>query len=398
MAVRGVLGARLGRDGGGVQRGGAGGGQDGDHRVRRLVASRDVLAGGTFGAPGGDRLLLRGRVRDVHVGFAADELGELEAERRRGADVGERAEHAGQVGEVLVLAEPGDDFQLAVGAVLDGLDRGEEVGGHRVEVVEAGLGEGVGGDEAGGDPHLGGRVGDRGGRGHDDGAGAVAGADVVGAGQDRLGSLRPGGQRQALALRVEPDVLGQVGFVDDEHPDPHPVEVGDRRVLDRLLQLGEPGPFALQLACPPFRRRPGQGVVRVERLEVGQAPLEHLAFDVGGQRDRLEMVVGADRGVEVAGGHPGGELAHRVALRGAVRSQDTRRGIEPQVVAGELFDHVAGHGEQGGAVDPAGAAGLLGGDDHRGGLAGTDAVGHQHTAVGGGEDAPHDVLSGAVVG
>ena len=89
---------------------------------------------------------------------------------------------------------------------------------------------------------------------------------------------------------------------------------------------------------------------------------------------------------------PGGELAHRVALRRAVRGQHPGRRIQPQVVAGELLDHVAGHGEQGGAVDAAGAAGLLGGDDHRCGLAGPDAVGHQHTAVGRGEDAPHDVL------
>ena len=145
----GVLLARLGGDGGGVQGGGAGGAQDGDHRIGGLVAGVDVAAGGTLGAPGGDRFLLRGRVGDVHVGFAADEVGELEAERGGGADVGEGAEHAGQVGEVLVLAEPGDDLQLAVGAVLDGFDGGEEVGGHRVEVVEARRRRGRGGRRGG---------------------------------------------------------------------------------------------------------------------------------------------------------------------------------------------------------------------------------------------------------
>ena len=33
-----------------------------------------------------------------------------------------------------------------------------------------------------------------------------------------------------------------------------------------------------------------------------------------------------------------------------------------------------------------------GGDDHRGGLAGADAVGHEHARVRRGEDPPHDVF------
>ena len=61
--------------------------------------------------------------RQVHRGLSAGELGEVEAELVGLADVGERAEQAGEVGEVAVVREPGDHLQFAVGGVLDGLDR-----------------------------------------------------------------------------------------------------------------------------------------------------------------------------------------------------------------------------------------------------------------------------------
>ena len=60
---------------------------------------------------------------DVHAGLAAVEDGESEAEAVGAADVGEGAEHAGEVGKVAVVGEARDRLEVAAGGVLDGLDR-----------------------------------------------------------------------------------------------------------------------------------------------------------------------------------------------------------------------------------------------------------------------------------
>lgn len=172
-----------------MQRRGAGCTEDRDDRVDLSVVERGVGAVCALGAPLGNGLLLGCGFGDVHLGFAAFDVGQREAEGVGGADVGERAEHAGQVWEVLVFAEPRDDAQLASGVVFDCFDGCEEVGGHRVEVFEPSFLEGVRGDESRRDPHLGWGVGNRRRRGHHDRSVAVAGSDEVGAGQDRFGSL-----------------------------------------------------------------------------------------------------------------------------------------------------------------------------------------------------------------
>ena len=128
-----------------MQRRGAGGPEDRDDRVDLAVVESNMVTAGTLRAPCGNGLLLFGGFRDVQAGFAVDEVGQGEAERVGGAHVGEGAEHSGEVREVLVFAEAGDDVEFAAGVVFDGFDRGEEVGGHCVEVLQPGVFEGVGG-------------------------------------------------------------------------------------------------------------------------------------------------------------------------------------------------------------------------------------------------------------
>ena len=228
----------------------------------------------------------------------------------------------------------------------------------------AGGGERCWGGEPGGHPHLGGRVRHRCRGGHHDRAVAVAdrGSQSVRA-RIAFGALRSVGHRQPLAVRLEGDVLGEVGLVDDEHADAHRVEVGGGGVfggVGELFELGaELGQLVLDAALLSARR----AVVSVSTESKSARRRSMLALSTSATAGwTMRWSVGADRGVEVAGGDTRRRTRATWSVTVCVvrvRGEDPRCRIQAQVVAGELLDHVAGDGEQGGAVDPPGAAGLV---------------------------------------
>ena len=165
------------------------------------------------------------------------------------------------------------------------------------------------GDEAGGDPHFGRRVRHRGRGRHHHRRRTVPFAHDIGTGEDRFGELGGVGHRESFAGRVQRNVFGEVRLVDEQHGDPHPVEVGDRRILRRVSErfelFDELGFAAFDDALGVTRQ--GAGVV--VGGEVIEAALDTGPGGVGVQRDCLDRLVRADRRVEIAGRDPGGELA-----------------------------------------------------------------------------------------
>ncbi len=112
------LGAGFGADGGRVQRRGAGGAQDRDHRVFHPVGQVEVFAGGSFTSPVGHGALIVRWWGQVNVRAPTVEDGKRETETVGAAHIAERSEHARQVREVPILGQPDHRFQVAFLVVL----------------------------------------------------------------------------------------------------------------------------------------------------------------------------------------------------------------------------------------------------------------------------------------
>ena len=113
-----------------------------------------------------------------------------------------------------------------------------------------------------------------------------------------------------------------MGFVDEQHADTDPVEVGGFRV-DR--GFGERGELCVEFRDPLLQRALPTTVESLIKVAAGQFadPVPQLGgLCVGVQRDCFEHIVRADHCVEVPGRRPRRELAHTI-LVGVTRAQHT---------------------------------------------------------------------------
>ena len=305
-----------------------------------------------------------------------------------GLDVGgdvPAAEHFRHVGE---LGEPGllPEAVTAFGGHLDLGDDLAEGGGPAVEVGDARCFQQVGAQVVLHDPGFGDAVGDRGGGGEGDDAGAVAAAQVADLHVQVGGAHGPVDRRVGDVGRGA-EVLVAVGFVDEQVVDAGGLE-GDARVLDRV-ELGlEPFLGAQQGA---FEALDGQPVALLGGLDEVPHPVQ-FGVEVGAlglraHRDALERGPGHDDRVPVSGRAAGDELAAPAGLEVvALGDQDLGLGVELEELAAELLEHVVGH-DDGGLAGQVQAAQFHRAHGHLGGFPGADLV---EQADGGLVDDPGD--------
>src|SRR5271166_2728930 len=322
--------------------------------------------------------------------LAGLQLSPGQVEHLGGLHVGEGHEHLLQFREIHEAGEAAARAQgRAVGGYLHGLDHLAEGGRPGVEMLDAPAFQAVGVEEALHRVHLDHGVADRRAGGERHAVAGVLAVQVAGFHQQVEGALAAAGLDAGDAFHLGGgfEIFEVIRLVNEDMIDAQLVEHQAVVLLVLGSQVFQPLLAAGLLLLDRLRQvaaaagAVGAGGVLKELVVLLDLPAQEIRLVIAAHADALEAAVGDDDAVPVTAGDLGGEvlaaLLRHVLLGG---DQQPGVGIKLLELAGELLEHVVGHGVDR-LFDQPGLLHLHAGGGHGEGLAAAHNMAEQRVAA-----------------